>query len=61
MIYQLRDGPLCIGLGRTLDEAVQQACDINRRIGDSPTDQQEMKALIDNGSIKVREIRPWRS
>ena len=57
MIYQLRDGPQCIGFGRTLDEAVREACDINRRIGDSPTDEREMKALIDNGSIKVREMR----
>lgn len=55
MIYYLRDGGLCIGIGRDVDEAVRNACDTNRRIGATPTDVQEMKAMIDTGSIKVGE------
>lgn len=57
MIVQLKDGPLVIGFGRTLDAAVRFACDTNRRVGASPTDYHEMLALIDTGSIKVREMR----
>jgi hypothetical protein len=56
MIYQLKDGPLTIGFGRSLDEAIQFACSTNRQVGDTPTDPLEMKAMIDNGTIKVREI-----
>lgn len=55
MIVYLKDGPLMIGLGRNVDEAVRQACDINRRVGAMPCDVWEMKAMIDNGTIKVRE------
>lgn len=59
MIYMLKDGPMTIGYGRTVDEAVQQACAINRRLSlcTGPFDEKEMKAMIDNGSIKVREMR----
>lgn len=56
MIIQLKDGPLLIGVGRTLNEAVYEACDINRRLGDTPTDEPTMKRMIDEGLIKVREM-----
>lgn len=56
MIVQLKDGPLVIGFGKNLDEAIRVACDINKRVGDQPTSQLEMLALIDAGVIKVREI-----
>lgn len=56
MIYQLKDGPTLIGYGRSLDEAVKIACDINRRVGDEPTDEIIMKQMIDVGAIKVREL-----
>jgi hypothetical protein len=57
MIYQLKDGPLVIGYGRSLNEAVYLACDTNRRLGDEPSDETTMKQMIDTGVIKVREIR----
>jgi hypothetical protein len=57
MIVQLRDGPLVIGFGRTIDEAVRIAVDINKRVGDEPTCPHELRRMIDCGSIKVREIR----
>lgn len=56
MIVQLKDGPLVIGYGRDLDDAVRLACDINRRLGSDPTDPAEMKRMIDSGTIKVREM-----
>lgn len=56
MIVQLKDGPLVIGYGRDLSEAVRLACDINHRLGSAPTDPAEMKRMIDSGIIKVREI-----
>jgi hypothetical protein len=56
MIVQLWDGPLVIGFGKSLDAAVRLACEINQRIGDAPTDRHEMLALIDTGSIKIREL-----
>jgi len=55
-MIMLKDGPLTIGYGRDLAEAVTQACDINRRIGSTPCDEHEMKAMIDAGIIKVREV-----
>lgn len=57
MIYYLKDGPLTIGVGRSVDEAVREACAINLRLGSAPTDTADMKAMIDNGTIKVREMR----
>lgn len=57
MIYYLKDNGQTIGYGRSVDEAVRIACDINRRVGDQPTDVVDMKAMIDNGTIKVREVR----
>jgi hypothetical protein len=56
MIVQLKDGPLVIGYGRNLDEAIHQACDINRRLGSEPHDEPTMKRMIDVGAIKIREI-----
>jgi hypothetical protein len=55
MIYYLKDNGQTIGYGRSIDEAVHIACDINRRVGDMPTEPAMMKAMIDNGTIKVGE------
>jgi hypothetical protein len=57
MIVQLKDGPLVIGYGKNLAMAIHIACDINRRVGDYPTDEHDMKRMIDVGAIKVREMR----
>lgn len=56
VIYMIRDGHITLGVGRTVDEAVREACRINIQLGLMPRDAYDMKRMIDVGVLKVREI-----